>query len=56
MMVFDSLAVGFYRGKDLIYAARVGAGLVPATSCRASHPFAVNSTVHGAIACILRPQ
>lgn len=27
----DSLAVGFYRGKDLIYAARVRAGLVPAT-------------------------
>jgi hypothetical protein len=23
--------VGFYRGKDLIYAARVTAGLVPAT-------------------------
>ena len=27
----DSLVVGFYRGEDLIYAARVGAGLVPAT-------------------------
>jgi ATP-dependent DNA ligase len=27
----DSLIVGFYRGKDLIYAARVRAGLVPAT-------------------------
>jgi ATP-dependent DNA ligase len=27
----DSLVVGFYRGKDLIYAARVRAGLVPAT-------------------------
>jgi ATP-dependent DNA ligase len=26
----DSLVVGFYRGKDLIYAARVRAGLVPA--------------------------
>jgi hypothetical protein len=23
--------VGFYRGRDLIYAARVRAGLVPAT-------------------------
>jgi ATP-dependent DNA ligase len=27
----DGLVVGFYRGKDLIYAARVRAGLVPAT-------------------------
>jgi bifunctional non-homologous end joining protein LigD len=27
----DSLVVGFYRGKDLIYVARVRAGLVPAT-------------------------
>jgi ATP-dependent DNA ligase len=27
----DSLVVGFYRGKDLIYAARVRAGLVPTT-------------------------
>ena len=27
----DSLVVGFYRGKHLIYAARVRAGLVPAT-------------------------
>ena len=27
----DSLVVGFYRGKVLIYAARVRAGLVPAT-------------------------
>ena len=27
----DSLVVGFYRDKDLIYAARVRAGLVPAT-------------------------
>jgi bifunctional non-homologous end joining protein LigD len=27
----DSLVVGFYRGKDLIYAARVRAGFVPAT-------------------------
>jgi DNA ligase D-like protein (predicted ligase) len=27
----DSLVVGFYRGKDLVYAARVRAGLVPAT-------------------------
>jgi bifunctional non-homologous end joining protein LigD len=27
----DSLVVGFYRGKDLMYAARVRAGLVPAT-------------------------
>jgi DNA ligase D-like protein (predicted ligase) len=27
----DSLVVGFYRGKDLIYAGRVRAGLVPAT-------------------------
>jgi ATP-dependent DNA ligase len=27
----DSLVVGFYRSKDLIYAARVRAGLVPAT-------------------------
>jgi DNA ligase D-like protein (predicted ligase) len=27
----DSLVVGFYRGRDLIYAARVRAGLVPAT-------------------------
>jgi ATP-dependent DNA ligase len=28
---FDALIVGFYRGKELIYAARVRAGLVPAT-------------------------
>jgi DNA ligase D-like protein (predicted ligase) len=27
----DSLVVGFYRGEDLVYAARVRAGLVPAT-------------------------
>jgi hypothetical protein len=27
----DSLVVGFYRGKDLVYAARVRAGLVPTT-------------------------
>jgi ATP-dependent DNA ligase len=27
----DSLVVGFYLGKDLMYAARVRAGLVPAT-------------------------
>jgi hypothetical protein len=26
----DSLVIGFYRGKDLIYAARVRAGFVPA--------------------------
>ncbi len=30
-MGVDSLVVGFYRGKDLIYASRVRAGLVPAT-------------------------
>jgi ATP-dependent DNA ligase len=28
---FDALIVGFYRGKDLIFAARVRAGFVPAT-------------------------
>ena len=28
---FDALIVGFYRGKDLLYAARVRAGFVPAT-------------------------
>jgi DNA ligase D-like protein (predicted ligase) len=28
---FDALIVGFYRGKDLIYAAKVRAGFVPAT-------------------------
>jgi DNA ligase D-like protein (predicted ligase) len=28
---FDALIVGFYRGKDLFYAARVRAGFVPAT-------------------------
>jgi DNA ligase D-like protein (predicted ligase) len=27
----DSIVLGFYRGKDLIYAARVRAGFVPAT-------------------------
>jgi ATP-dependent DNA ligase len=27
----DSLVVGFYRGKDLIYASRVRAGFVPAS-------------------------
>jgi bifunctional non-homologous end joining protein LigD len=27
----DSIVVGFYRGNDLFYAARVRAGLVPAT-------------------------
>jgi DNA ligase D-like protein (predicted ligase) len=28
---FDSLIIGFYRGKELLFAARVRAGLVPAT-------------------------
>jgi ATP-dependent DNA ligase len=28
---FDALIVGFYRGEDLIYAAKVRAGFVPAT-------------------------
>jgi ATP-dependent DNA ligase len=28
---FDALIVGFYRGKDLIYASKVRAGFVPAT-------------------------
>ena len=28
---FDAIIVGFYRGKDLIFAARVRAGFVPAT-------------------------
>lgn len=28
---FDALIVGFYRGTDLIYAARVRAGFIPAT-------------------------
>lgn len=28
---FDALIIGFYRGKDLIFAARVRAGFVPAT-------------------------
>ena len=28
---FDALIVGFYRDRELIYAARVRAGLVPAT-------------------------
>jgi bifunctional non-homologous end joining protein LigD len=28
---FDALILGFYRGKDLIFAARVRAGFVPAT-------------------------
>jgi DNA ligase D-like protein (predicted ligase) len=28
---FDALIVGFYRGKELIYSARVRAGFVPAT-------------------------
>ena len=28
---FDALIVGFYRGKELIYASRVRAGFVPAT-------------------------
>jgi ATP-dependent DNA ligase len=27
----DSLVVGFYRGADLVYAARVRAGFIPAT-------------------------
>jgi ATP-dependent DNA ligase len=27
---FDAIVIGFYRGKDLIFAARVRAGLVPA--------------------------
>jgi ATP-dependent DNA ligase len=27
----DSLVIGFYRGKDLIYAGRVRAGFIPAT-------------------------
>src|SRR6202044_1298400 len=28
---FDALIVGFYHGKDLLFAARVRAGFVPAT-------------------------
>jgi hypothetical protein len=28
---FDALIIGFYRGEDLIYAARVRAGFIPAT-------------------------
>jgi bifunctional non-homologous end joining protein LigD len=28
---FDALVVGFYRGRDLLFAARVRAGFVPAT-------------------------
>jgi bifunctional non-homologous end joining protein LigD len=28
---FDALIIGFYRGKDLLFAARVRAGFVPAT-------------------------
>jgi bifunctional non-homologous end joining protein LigD len=28
---FDAIVVGFYRGKDLIYSARVRAGFIPAT-------------------------
>ena len=28
---FDALIVGFYRGKDLLFAARVRAGFIPAT-------------------------
>jgi DNA ligase D-like protein (predicted ligase) len=28
---FDALIIGFYRGKDLIFAARVRAGFIPAT-------------------------
>jgi bifunctional non-homologous end joining protein LigD len=28
---FDAIIVGFYRGKDLVYASRVRAGFVPAT-------------------------
>jgi DNA ligase D-like protein (predicted ligase) len=28
---FDALIIGFYRGKDLVFAARVRAGFVPAT-------------------------
>ncbi len=28
---FDALIIGFYRGKELVYAARVRAGFVPAT-------------------------
>ena len=33
---FDALIIGFYRGKELIYAARVRAGFVPATPARYS--------------------
>jgi ATP-dependent DNA ligase len=28
---FDALIIGFYRGKDLLFAARVRAGFIPAT-------------------------
>jgi bifunctional non-homologous end joining protein LigD len=28
---FDALIVGFYQGKDLLFAARVRAGFIPAT-------------------------
>lgn len=37
---FDALLVGFYRGKDLIYAAKVRAGFVPATRREVSRGFA----------------
>jgi hypothetical protein len=30
----DSLVVGFYRGQDLIYSARVRAGLISGNSAR----------------------
>ena len=34
---FDALIVGFYRGKDLMFAARVRAGFVPATCAKVNN-------------------
>jgi DNA ligase D-like protein (predicted ligase) len=36
---FDALIVGFYRGKELIYASRVRAGFIPATRREVSARF-----------------
>lgn len=34
---FDALIIGFYRGKDLIFAARVRAGLSPRHGAESTH-------------------
>jgi ATP-dependent DNA ligase len=52
----DSLVVGFYPGKDLIYAARVRAGLVPATRREVFDRIKLLKTPRGPFANLLEPS